>query len=211
MESEPGLFYWLVAYLSFIVGMYNFLELTNWYLCILGWELMGVCSFYLIGTFSSRAQAISSSSLALCINRVGDICLFLAMLNGLWPLLLLSVLTKSSMLMFSGWLPSAMEGPTPVSALLHSSTMVVAGVFLLIRLSRVLGTKTLFCGFCFLLGGITSLFASTVALFQYDFKKVVAYSTTRQLGLMVRRIGLGQPLLSYFRICTHAFFKAMLF
>merc|ERR1712117_491429 len=88
-ESEPGLFYWLVVYLSFI---------------------MGVCSFYLIGTFSSRAQAISSSSLALCINRVGDICLFLAMLNGLWPLLLFSVLTKSSMLMFSGWLPNAMEG-----------------------------------------------------------------------------------------------------
>jgi len=104
-----------------------------------------------------------------------------------------------------------MEGPTPVSALLHSSTMVVAGVFLLIRLSDFLGVFPIFCGFCFLLGGITSLFASTVALFQYDLKKVVAYSTTSQLGLMVCRIGLGQPFLSFFHICTHAFFKAMLF
>ena len=87
MGAEPGLLYWLLVYFVFIGGMYNFLELTNWYYCILGWEVMGVCSFYLIGTFSSRSQAVSSSSLALCINRVGDICLFLAMLNGLWVLL----------------------------------------------------------------------------------------------------------------------------
>ena len=132
MAGESGLFYWILVYFIFIGGMYNFLELTNWYFCIFGWEMMGVCSFYLIGTFSGRAQAVSSSSLALCINRVGDICLFLSMLNGVWVLLTVAVLTKSSMLLFSGWLPNAMEGPTPVSALLHSSTLVVAGVSLTI-------------------------------------------------------------------------------
>ena len=204
MGSEPGLFHWLVVYFSFIVGMYNFLELTNWYLCILGWELMGVCSFYLIGTFSSRAQAISSSSLALCINRVGDICLFLAMLNGLWPLLLFSVLTKSSMLMFSGWLPNAMEGPTPVSALLHSSTMVVAGVSLTVFFDLV----SQWVALTFMVYGVfMGLRGSRFS----DYKRVIAFSTSSQLALVaVLSLGGGHTY-SLIYILVHAIFKSTMF
>jgi len=104
-----------------------------------------------------------------------------------------------------------MEGPTPVSALLHRSTMVVAGVFLLIRTESLFTARPIAQRSILILGGITALFAASTAVVQHDIKKIIAYSTTRQLGLMVTSIGLGQPLLALFHICTHAFFKAMLF
>lgn len=104
-----------------------------------------------------------------------------------------------------------MEGPTPVSALLHRSTMVVAGVFLLIRTESLFAVSPGAQRGILILGGITALFAASTAVAQHDIKKIIAYSTTRQLGLMVTSIGLGQPLLALFHICTHAFFKAMLF
>lgn len=104
-----------------------------------------------------------------------------------------------------------MEGPTPVSALLHSSTMVVAGVFLLVRTSDIFLIKPAAQSALLLLGGTTAIFAASTAIKQHDIKKIVAYSTTRQLGLMVTAIGIGYPILAFFHICTHAFFKAMLF
>lgn len=204
MGGESGLFYWILVYFLFIGGMYNFLELCNWYLCILGWEMMGVCSFYLIGTFSGRSQAVSSSSLALCINRVGDICLFLSMLNGLWPLLLLAVFTKSSMLVFSGWLPNAMEGPTPVSALLHSSTMVVAGVSLTIFFDLVSYWVALVFTLYGLLMGLRGCRFS-------DYKRVIAFSTSSQLALVAILSLLCGHTYSLIYIFIHATFKSVMF
>jgi len=204
MSGDPGLFYWILVYLIFVGGMYNFLELANWYFCILGWEMMGVCSFYLIGTFSGRSQAVSSSSLALCINRVGDICLFLSMLNGVWVLLIVAVLTKSSMLVFSGWLPNAMEGPTPVSALLHSSTMVVAGVSLTIFFDLV----SYWVAFIFTVYG---LFMGLRGCRFSDYKRVIAFSTSSQLALVAILSLLCGHTYSLIYIFIHATFKSVMF
>jgi len=104
-----------------------------------------------------------------------------------------------------------MEGPTPVSALLHRSTMVVAGVFLLIRSEEIFRAFPPAQNAVLILGATTAIFAASTAVGQHDIKKIIAYSTTRQLGLMVVAIGIGQPILAFFHICTHAFFKAMLF
>lgn len=206
------------------------------FLIFLGWEGVGFLSFLLIRWWTTRKDARRAALEAVIYNRIGDIgliafmALSIALFNS-WNLreiinqdtpysplipfmlfgLALAAAGKSAQFGLHPWLPAAMEGPTPVSALLHSSTMVVAGVFLLIRTESLLSTLPSAQTIVLLLGGITAIFAASTAIAQHDIKKIVAYSTTRQLGLMVTSIGLGQPLLALFHICTHAFFKAMLF
>nr|YP_010582855.1 NADH dehydrogenase subunit 5 [Tripneustes kermadecensis]UFZ01334.1 NADH dehydrogenase subunit 5 [Tripneustes kermadecensis] len=221
------------------IFLLNMLILTcsnSLFLLFLGWEGVGFLSFLLISWWSTRNDASSSALEAVIYNRIGDIGLITfmaisALSTNSWNLteiliasettqaltpfllfgLVLAAAGKSAQFGLHPWLPAAMEGPTPVSALLHSSTMVVAGVFLLVRTSDLFGISPTAQSLVLILGGITALFAASTAIAQHDIKKIIAYSTTSQLGLMVSAIGIGQPLLAFFHICTHAFFKAMLF
>lgn len=126
-------------------------------------------------------------------------------------LFFIGVMAKSAQIFLHGWLPDAMEGPTPVSALIHAATMVVAGVYLLLRLACILNMFSLILELLTLIGGITALVSATIALYQNDIKKIIAYSTCSQLGYMVFTVGLGYYSVSFFHLCSHAFFKALLF
>nr|YP_009228900.1 NADH dehydrogenase subunit 5 [Xenoturbella profunda]ALS20087.1 NADH dehydrogenase subunit 5 [Xenoturbella profunda] len=215
----------------FLMFMLILLTANNMVQIFIGWEGVGMMSFLLISWWTTRNLANAAAMQAIIYNRTGDMGLIVAaalaitsspsmnfqhmtlhntnsMIMSLG--LLLAAAGKSAQLGMHPWLPAAMEGPTPVSALLHSSTMVVAGVYLMMRMAPLL-TKTHFLPNLALLGACTALFASTTALYQNDTKKVIAYSTTSQLGLMMFSIGVGQPLLALYHMTTHGFFKALLF
>ena len=237
MEADPKATAFFRLLTIFLLKMLILTCSKSLFLIFLGWEGVGFLSFLLISWWVTRSDAKRSALEAVIYNRIGDIGLitFMAisiLLMNSWNLkeilastnveqfhlfkfmlfgLILAAAGKSAQFGLHPWLPAAMEGPTPVSALLHRSTMVVAGVFLLIRTRRLFDSNPTFQTAILLLGGTTALFAATTAVAQHDIKKIIAYSTTSQLGLMVIAIGLSQPLFAFFHICTHAFFKAMLF
>ncbi|MFZ9628671.1 MAG: NADH-quinone oxidoreductase subunit L [Ilumatobacteraceae bacterium] len=211
---------------------------SNLLVTFLGWEGVGTCSYFLISFWHERESAATAGKKAFVTNRVGDWGFMMAMFFALWSLgsldylhlsesaSALSTTTATAIALFAFigacgksaqlplylWLPDAMEGPTPVSALIHAATMVTAGVFLMVRLNPVLAIAADYAGWVIAIVGVaTALFAATIAVAQNDIKKVLAYSTVSQLGFMFLAVGSGAYVAAIFHMVTHAFFKALLF
>nr|QIV24369.2 NADH dehydrogenase subunit 5 [Hermissenda emurai] len=229
MEEDPfsTRFIWIL--LSFVISM-NFLIFSgSLFILLLGWDGLGITSFALIIYYESSESQMAGFQ-TLMINRIGDViivlCTFLFVASGqfsifsmsdsvyygssLVMLLCIAALTKSAQFPFSSWLPAAMAAPTPVSALVHSSTLVTAGIFMIIRLSFNQLDPSI-CWFLLLCGSTTCLLGGWAATFENDIKKVIALSTLSQLGVMVFSLGLNFPSLGLFHLYTHALFKALLF
>ena len=226
------------SYLSLFTFMMIILVTGNNYLLMfVGWEGVGVCSYLLVSFWFTRIAANQSSLSAFLTNRVGDAFLMIGMFIILWSLgnldystvfslapyineniitiigicLLIGAMAKSSQVGLHIWLPMAMEGPTPVSALIHAATMVTAGVYLLIRSSPLIEYSSTVLLICLWLGAVTTVFSSLIGLFQQDIKKIIAYSTMSQLGMMVIAIGLSSYNVAIFHLINHAFYKGLLF
>ncbi|MDH4099757.1 MAG: NADH-quinone oxidoreductase subunit L [Nitrospirota bacterium] len=248
MHGDPG-YARFFSYLSlFTFSMLVLVMANNFLQLYVGWELVGLCSYLLIGFWFEKKSANDAAKKAFVVNRVGDfgfglgimmIFLYFGTLDytqvfGAAPQhlndapldiagLQVGVITMICLLLFCGamgksaqlplhtWLPDAMEGPTPVSALIHAATMVTAGVFMVARCSPLFNLSPTAMATVAIVGGVTAVFAATIGLVQNDIKRIIAYSTCSQLGYMFFACGVGAYTAGIFHLMTHAFFKGLLF
>nr|YP_010987363.1 NADH dehydrogenase subunit 5 [Lednia tumana]QCF39717.1 NADH dehydrogenase subunit 5 [Lednia tumana]WOL43206.1 NADH dehydrogenase subunit 5 [Lednia tumana] len=232
MAGDLNLNRFILLVLMFVLSMMFLIISPNLISILLGWDGLGLVS-YLLVIYYQNVKSYNAGMLTALSNRIGDVALLLAiawMLNfGSWnyifyldcsynstemkiigALVLLAAMTKSAQIPFSSWLPAAMAAPTPVSALVHSSTLVTAGIYLLIRFNALL-VGTSLGSFLLLVAGLTMFMAGLGANFEFDLKKIIALSTLSQLGLMMSILAMGFPKLAFFHLLTHALFKALLF
>ncbi len=239
MHGDPG-FWRFFAYLNlFIFAMLNLVLADNFVLMFLGWEGVGLCSYLLIGFWYEKKSAGDAAKKAFIVNRIGDFGFLLAMFfifaafgslnfdtvfagassvsrnnnTMVWIclLLFLGATGKSAQIPLFVWLPDAMAGPTPVSALIHAATMVTAGVYMIARCSILYAAAPAALTVVAVVGAATAVFAATIGLVQNDIKKILAYSTISQLGYMFLALGVAAFSAGIFHLMTHAFFKALLF
>nr|QCU46605.1 NADH dehydrogenase subunit 5 [Lucilia sericata] len=232
MESDYKINRFIMLVLMFVTSMMLLIISPNLISILLGWDGLGLVSYCLVIYFQN-VKSYNAGMLTALSNRIGDVALLLAiawMLNyGSWNyifylevmksnmemmivggLVMLAAMTKSAQIPFSSWLPAAMAAPTPVSALVHSSTLVTAGVYLLIRFNILLSSSWL-GNLLLLLSGLTMFMAGLGANYEFDLKKIIALSTLSQLGLMMSILSMGYYKLAFFHLLTHALFKALLF
>ena len=230
--------YRFFSYLSFFTfAMLMLVTSDNLLQLFFGWEGVGLASYLLIGFWYEKPSANAAAMKAFVVNRVGDFGFLLGIaviyiatgsisfdvifqkinnvnqftINIACLLLFMGAMGKSAQLFLHTWLPDAMEGPTPVSALIHAATMVTAGIFLVARCSPIFENSDLALSFIIITGASTAFFAATVGLVQNDIKRIIAYSTCSQLGYMFVALGVGAYQVAIFHLFTHAFFKALLF
>jgi len=237
MDHEEG--YWrFFAYLNlFMAFMLTLVLAANYLVLFVGWEGVGLCSYLLVGFYFKKKSATDAGNKAFIVNRIGDFGFSLAMflivvqfgtldfstvmssapgkpeavLSTICLLLLLGAAGKSAQFPLYVWLPDAMEGPTPVSALIHAATMVTAGVYVIARSSALFSHAPFAMEVVACIGLFTAIFAASIGLLQNDIKKVFAYSTVSQLGYMFLGLGVGAYSAGIWHLVTHAFFKALLF
>ncbi len=240
MHEDPG-YPRYFAYLNlFASAMLLLVMANNLLVMFVGWEGVGLCSYLLIGFWYEKQSASDAGKKAFIVNRIGDFGFLLgifltfwtfgslnfreifaaaverfpagdAVLVGITLLLFVGAMGKSAQIPLYVWLPDAMEGPTPVSALIHAATMVTAGVYMVARCSVLYALSPFSMGFVAMIGCTTAVFAASIGLVQNDIKRVLAYSTVSQLGYMFLGCGVGAFVAGIFHLMTHAFFKALLF
>ena len=239
MRDDPDLSRFFAYMNLFIFSMVLLVVASNFLLLLIGWGLVGLSSYLLIGFWYSRMTAVLAARKALVMNVIGDVGIMLAIflmireygtisyagvfakaathgsgdhvVTALCLLLLVGAIAKSAQIPLHTWLPDAMEGPTPVSALIHAATMVTAGVYLIARCHALYDLSPVAAGIVTGIGASTALAAATIAVVQTDIKRVLAYSTMSQIGYMFLAVGAGAYASGMFHLMTHAFFKALLF
>ncbi|HEY3218787.1 MAG TPA: NADH-quinone oxidoreductase subunit L [Candidatus Limnocylindria bacterium] len=237
MAHDHGFARFFTWFSLFVVAMLILVMADNYLLMFVGWEGVGLCSYLLIGFWFEKPAPQHAANKAFWMNRIGDwgytigmITIFLvfgsmtytevfekvgiatqANLTLICIALFVGATGKSAQIPLHSWLPDAMEGPTPVSALIHAATMVTAGVYLVARSTPLFSAAAPSLQVVAVIGAVTAIFAATIALVQFDIKRVMAYSTVSQLGYMFLALGVGAPIAAIFHLATHAFFKALLF